>query len=266
MGVNETSIDEIYSLLEKLNFTKTEAAVYVDLLTHSSMNGYQIAKNLGMSRSSVYSALDNLYKKGIVFLLPGECQIYKAENPSVLINKMKDEFTKAADSLEKKLSTLEEENTEERFLNLQGYNNVVMKAKELLLSATEEVYINTDFDLQMFSSELIELGKRGVRVLVFTFSKLNIENLPIEIYSNEDLSCVGKQTRIMLVIDCKKTLVADAGPHRKEFFGTFTENTLLASVVSEHIHNDIYLLKLKKRRGENIIDKDILLNTLIEKR
>jgi sugar-specific transcriptional regulator TrmB len=36
-------------LLEKLNFSKTEAAVYIDLLKNSSSNGYKIAKNLNMS-------------------------------------------------------------------------------------------------------------------------------------------------------------------------------------------------------------------------
>jgi hypothetical protein len=40
----------------------------------------------------------------------------------------------------------------------------------------------------------------------------------------------------MLVVDCEKTLVADRGPHRKDFLGVFTDNVLLASIVSEYIH------------------------------
>lgn len=268
LGINQSNspLSEIYSLLKILNFTKTEAAVYVDLLRHSSSNGYQIAKNLSMSRSSVYSALDSLYKSGIVFLMPGESQVYIAENPSVLINKMKNKFVDAADSLEEKLSALGKDNIEERFLNIEGYDNVVSKAKELLLSAEKEIYMSTDFDLHIFYNELSKLTERGVRIIVFSFSKLDAGKLPIEIYSFENADCIGKQTRIMLVADCKKTLVADAGPHRKEFLGTFTENTLLASVISEHIHNDIYLLKLRKRTGKDIIDNDIKLGTMLEKR
>ncbi|SMC20785.1 Sugar-specific transcriptional regulator TrmB [Clostridium acidisoli DSM 12555] len=259
-------VDEILSLLKKLNFSKTEAAVYVDLLKNSSLNGYQIAKNLNISRSSVYSALDNLYKKGVVFLLPGDSQIYKAEDPSVLTNKMKDEFVEAADLLEIKLQQLKTTDSEERYLNIEGYNNVVAKVKELLLIAKKEVYINTDFDLQIFSKEFIELQKRSVRIIIFSFSKVNGENLPVEIYKHDDYNCFGKQTRIMLVVDCKKTLVADKGPNREEFLGTFTENALLTAVVSEHIHNDIYLLKLKKIYKKNLINKDIKLNTMFENR
>ena len=152
-------MDEIVSLLEKLNFSKTEAAVYINLLKNSSSNGYQIAKNLNMSRSSVYSALDNLYKKGIVFSLPGNSQIYKAEDPSTLTNKMKNEFVETADLLEIKLKELKNSDSEERYLNIAGYDNVISKAKELLLTAEKEVYINTDFDLQIFSREFNELKK-----------------------------------------------------------------------------------------------------------
>lgn len=259
-------MDEIISLLEKLNFTKTEAVVYINLLENSSLNGYKIAKNLNMSRSSVYSALDNLYKKGIVFLLPGDSQVYKAENPSVLINKMKNEFNETTNLLDSKLKNLEKSDSEERYVNIEGYANIIFKIKQLLLSAEKEIYINTDIDLSMFESEFVKITERGVRIIVFSFKKCILENIPMEIYTHGSSNCEGKETRIMLVVDCEKTLVADRGPHREEFLGVFTDNILLASIVSEHIHNDIYLLKLKKMYGENLINEDIKLNSILENR
>lgn len=259
-------MDETLGLLEKLNFTKTEGAVYIELLKNSCLSGYQVAKNLNISRSSVYSALDNLYKRGIVFLLPGNTQVYKAEDPKVLINKIKNDFNRSADLLEVRLKELKTNELEERYLNIEGYNNVISKVKELLLTAEKEVYINTDFNLSSFSEELIELKKRGVRVIVFSFSRINEENLPVEIYSHSQADCFNKETRMMLVIDCKKTLVADRGPHRETILGTFTENILLTSIVSEHIHNDIYLLKMKNKYGENLIKENIKLGTILENR
>lgn len=259
-------MDEIIRLLEKLNFSRTEAAVYINLLKSSSSNGYKIAKNLNMSRSSVYSALDNLYKKGIVFLLPGESQVYKAENPSVLISKMKNEFNETTNLLDYKLKDLEKSDSEERYVNIEGYDNVILKVKQLLLSAEKEVYINTDIELSRFESELVKIAERGVRIIVFSFKEITLKNIPIEIYTQSSSNCEGKETRIMLVVDCEKTLVADRGPHREAFLGVFTDNVLLASIVSEHIHNDIYILKLKKIYGENLIDDNIKLNTILENR
>lgn len=68
------------------------------------------------------------------------------------------------------------------------------------------------------------------------------------------------------MLDYEKTLVADKGPHREDFLGVFTDNILLDSIISEHIHNDIYLLKLKKLYGENLINEDSKLNTMLENR
>ncbi|WP_160679348.1 TrmB family transcriptional regulator [Clostridium sp. C8-1-8] len=259
-------MDEILSLLEKLNFSKNEAAIYIELIKNSSLNGYQIAKNLKLSRSSVYSALDNLYERGVIFLVPGDTQLYKAEDPTALTSKMKRDFVDTADLLENKLRNLKKVEVEERYLNIEGYENIVSKTKELLLAAEKEVYINTDFDLRKFSEEFEELKKKKVRTIVFSFSKNIDDNLPIELYTHSDEGCENKETRIMLVVDCKKTLVADRGPHREEFLGTFTDNTLFATIISEHIHNDIYLLKLKNKYEKNLINEDIKLNTILENR
>ncbi|MFW2491319.1 TrmB family transcriptional regulator [Clostridium chromiireducens] len=259
-------MDEIIRLLEKLNFSKTEAAVYIDLLKNSSSNGYKIAKNLNISRSSVYSTLDNLYKKGVIFLVPGDSQVYKAENPSVLMEKIKKEFNETTDSLTNKLKDLETCKVEERYINIVGYDNITLKIKQLLLEAKKEVYINTDINLSRFEDELSKIAERGVRIIVFSFKNQVLGDIPIEIYTHADLKCQGKETRMMLVIDCEKTLVADRGPHREEFLGVFTDNILLASIVSEHIHNDIYILKLKELYGENLINNDIKLNSILENR
>lgn len=44
------------------------------------------------------------------------------------------------------------------------------------------------------------------------------------------------------------------------------DNVLLASVVSKHIYNYIYLLKLRNKHEENLIKDDIKLNTMLENR
>ncbi|WP_105617684.1 TrmB family transcriptional regulator [Vallitalea okinawensis] len=257
-------MEKILSMLEKLNFTKTEAEVYVTLLTYPNQSGYQIAKKIKLSRSSIYAALDNLYKRGIVSLVPGDVSIYKAQNPEVLIDNMKKDFIQSADILKDELSKVNQKDTEERYLNIEGYDNIILKVKELLLMAEEEVYMNTDFNLQLFSKELRELKKRGVRIIVFSFSKFDTEDIPVEFYSHgiEVASC-GADTRMMLVVDYKKTLIAN-GENHQQFLGTFTDNKLLASIVAEHIHHDIYLLKLNKIYGKEVVDQSVLLNTLLE--
>lgn len=256
----------IVESLEKLNFSKSEAKIYICLLQNGNMTGYQIGKKINMSRSSVYSSLENLYRRGIVSLLPGDTSIYQAQDPEIIIDKLKKEFINSADLLKEELGKIEKKDKEERFLNIEGYKNIVEKAKEILLQAQKEVYINTDFDLKLFEKELNILRKKGVRVIVFSFSDLDIKGLDIELYSHMlDSESCGGNTRLMIVIDFHETLIANS-EDKNNFFGTFTQNKLLSSIVSEHIHNDIYILRLNEKYKKKLIDQEIMINTILEQR
>ena len=237
--------------LEALNFSKIQAQVYITLVKYSKLNGSQIAKMLNVSRSSVYSALNDLYNKGYVFLLPGESNEYAAQDPEVLLTQLAREYAQAADLVKEELARFKTDESPQEYYNIKGFQNFVLKTKELLSQAEKEVYMNTCFEPRMFAEELQTLAKRGVRVIVFTFSDVDPAGLPIEFYRRtlrED--CGGGHLRMMLVIDMKTALIA--GSYRGgDVTGTFTENRLLVDIVSEHIHLDIYLLKLQKKFGES---------------
>lgn len=263
--------DKLIQELEQLHFNKIEARVYIELLKYKELNGSQIAKKINASRSSVYSALNHLYQRGIVFLIPGDTQMYRAENPETLIEKLKAQFEEAANTLKDELLQLEEGEDDKNYYNLAGTQNFINKAKELLLGAEQEVYINTCLDLHIFRSELEQLGRRGVRIIVFTYDRMEAGGLPVELYRHPiedyDESQYRKdEIRLMLVVDLKTTLICSAPDEQTEMTGTFTENELLAHIVSEHIHHDIYLLKLKDKHHTELIDETIALNTLLERK
>ncbi|MCX7772611.1 MAG: hypothetical protein N2376_05800 [Clostridia bacterium] len=262
--------DKLIEKLEKLNFNVIEAKAYVMLVKHRELNGSQIAKKINASRSSVYAALNNLYKRGVVYLIPGETNLYRAESPDTLIEKIKRDFEDTTSTLKEDLLELEEGDYEKNYYNLKGTQNFIQKAKELLVKAQKEVYINTCIDLQLFKKELLEIAQRGVRTIVFTYSPIDVSGLPVELYRHPiaklDDSVQIDEVRLMLVVDLKDTLICSAKNHFEEMTGTFTENPLLANIVAEHIHHDIYLYKLKTRTHQELIDSSILLHSLLEKR
>lgn len=95
------------------------------------------------------------------------------------------------------------------------------------------------------------------------------KNLPIEIYRHpieayDDDVCKRSEVRLMIVIDLKYTLICSTNDKNIEMTGIFTENQLLANIIAEHIHNDIYLLKLKEKHKAELIDSDILINSMLE--
>ena len=263
--------EELIKKLEALNFNKIEAKVYIELVKCNELNGSQIAKKINASRSSVYLALDNLYKRGCVYLISGDTNMYIAEKPEILIEKMKSNFEETANIIKDELLELEQGDSQKNYYNLSGTQNFINKAKELLLYAEKEVYINTCIDLQIFKSEFETLNKKGVRIIIFTYKNMDVDNLPIELYHHsieayDEAEHKGDEIRLMMVIDLKYTLICSTNNENEEMTGTFTENQFLANIVSEHIHHDIYLLKLKERERKELIDEDILIGSLLEKR
>lgn len=255
----------IIDKLINLGFTRTEAEVYFTLLEESDITGYQIAKRLNVSRSSVYNSLESLYRKGAVVLIPGEVNIYRPENPEILLDNLKNRFVESSSVLLDEISKLKPNNKINRYINIDGLDNLIFKTKELLKTAKAEVIINTDFDINIFADEIDSLTNKGVRVIVFSFDDLKINNELVEIYSHKrNIDDQYKRNRIMLVIDMTTTLVGGRDGYNT-FLGTYTDNKLFTSIVSEHIHHDIYLLKLKQKDNTVIFDDSIKIDSLQEK-
>ncbi|MDF2820640.1 MAG: putative transcriptional regulator [Clostridiales bacterium] len=255
---------EIIDCLTKLNFTKLEAQVYLVLLESGPLSGYQVAKKIEISRSSIYNALDHMYEKGIVMLLSDKTSTYVAEKPETLFNKLNYEYIENSKKAIRGLTELFETKHEERHSNFKGFESAIFKTKELLNAAESEVYINMDFDLSYFREELVSLNKRGVRIVVFSFYQINTTNIDIELYShNRPVNPTTSPSRLMIVVDNKVTLLADTYKERATWLGTITNNSLMVSIIAEHIHNDIYLLKLRNNYGF-IFDDKVSLHTKFE--
>lgn len=257
-------MEALIEQLIELKFTRTEASVYIMLVKYGRLSGYKVAKLLGIARSTVYSALDSLYERGCIYLIPGEAKEYEPKNPELMIEDLKREFLSTADKLKEALIHIEEDNTDKHFINIKGIDNIISKTKELLLLAQKEVYISTDFELTEFEAEFNKLTDRGVRIIVFTFSNQECSRFPVEVYSEYPKGFHGRTTRLMLVVDFEKTLLAGY-EEGNSYIGTFTDNKLLAHIASEHIHHDIYLLRLKNKYKKDLVEKDIFIQTLAER-
>ncbi len=257
--------EELYLNLEKFGFSKMESIIYVELLKNKCMTGYQIAKNLNIARASVYPVLEELLKKGAVLLISGEPNQYRAEEPVTLISRMNSEYNKRAELLKKGLSEINKSDSGKKYVNIEGMENIIAKVKEMLLRSNREVYINTDFELEYFKSEFEILKERGVRIILFTFANIETKEFPLEIYHNKIETSKCKNKIIMMVSDMNMALTAGV-EENGEFIGTVSENRLFTKIIAEHIHHDIYLLNLKNKNGKDMIEKDILIGSIQEKR
>ncbi|AFG38727.1 TrmB family transcriptional regulator [Spirochaeta africana] len=251
--------------LERFQFSRMEAQVYVCLVQHGRLNGSQIARQLHCSRSSVYSALNNLYSRGAVTMLTGEPTEYAAEDPDALFSLLQQQYTRALTRVRSELKQSMQGAAEQQYHNLRGSENCLQKARELISRSRSEVLLHTNLDINLLADAIRTTAEHGTRVVVFSFIPLQRSDLPIELYLDTKFG-VDKtpDKRLLLVCDHRSALIAGGQPEGS-FVGTFSGNPLLVSIIAEHIHHDVYLYKLSRQLGRNVVDPSIQLDSLLER-
>lgn len=281
--MDSVSIDALVSL----GFTQTEAKVYCAMVPKESANGYQIAKTLNLSRSSVYSALENLLEKGAIHSIPGKVNEYTVVEPDLLLEKIISNYKKNAEIAKESLNNLAVKgNNRNFFLNIQGLKNIFDNIHVMIHKAEKEILISSSMDLKPIKDELNDAVKRGVRVIVFSMIKLNLYDMNIEFYGGSHDVEKSSEQRFSIVVDNSACLVCSndkqefitfkqfmnenggslLSTEEKDFLGMQSTNRLMVNIIQEHFHFDVYLHKLLlKNNGERIITHDIQIGTLMER-
>lgn len=256
-------VKELEKTLENLGFSPLESKLYLVLTDKGTLSPYQLAKQVNISRSSVYNALEHMYEKGMVERIAGETLSYKAQNTDVLLNKLNLQFSKNLRAAKKNLQQFKESSYKEQFANLNGAETILCKARELIRNTEKELYISTDFPLSPIETELNETKSS---VTVFSFYDLDVPK-NIRFYSHRrPITTQHIPSRFALVCDAERILLADIQPERDAWNGVITNNRLMIQMISEHIHNDIYLLKIKERYGKTIYSDSLFIQTGFENR
>lgn len=249
-------MDTIRRSLEGVGFSPLEVSIYLILLDNGIMSPYQIAKKVDISRSSIYNALEHMVNKGMVEVIPEDTVMYIAKEPEVLLDKVESDYKKNISNAKNGLKSYLETRYEEKSALIKGYDNVISKMKYIINNAEDEVFINTDVELDIFEDEFRCAIERNVRVIVFSFVKSYSAISEVEIYSHDrERRADNTDSRIMIVADDKLVMIADADNARGNWSGTVSNNKLMKDVVREHIHNDIYMLKLRNIYGKEIYQK-----------
>ncbi len=242
--------EQIISTLINLNFSRLEAEIYIALLK-GEMSGYQISKKIEIARPSVYAALEHMFEKGIVQKVQGSSSEYKAQPPQIIFKKLSKEFSENAIFAEQTLTQYSENYFENRLSTIKGIKTIIEYAKDMIIKAQKEVFINTDLELSIFKTEIEKASENGTEITIFSFYEPDIE-LPCKIFTHNRQN-KHTASRLMLSYDESETLIANSDSSG-EWLASVTNNPLLVEIITEHIHNDIYLLKLRNEYGSEIYE------------
>lgn len=217
--------------------TRQEALIYVELLVKGKQTGYEIAKETGISRSNVYSVLAALAEKGAAYVIEESAKRYipvKAEEfCGNCIRRMQEE----QEWMERNLPQKKAET--EGYITIEGEQNILDKAKNLIAQAGERVYLScTAGYLDAFRQALEELVKKKRKVVILTDAPYELKDAIF--YQTEE-----KGQQIGLIVDSKSVL---SGEYGKGSLNTclYSGQKNFVTVFKNAMANEIKLIQLQK--------------------
>ena len=149
--------------LKELGFTGAEASCYLALVAHGPVNGSQLSRIAGVSRSKVYEILGRMVNQG--YAVEVEDGLYSPLPPQELSRRMRSHFEVNLKAFEQQIQSAAQQYTYDYVWTVRGYAGALAKALEMISSARDEIYIRFS---QEEAGELLEalLAARERGVLI----------------------------------------------------------------------------------------------------
>lgn len=246
------------ALIERLlqfGLGRQEAGLYLCLLRHGGLTGYEVAKLTGISRSNVYNGLALLVEHGAAYVQEGASTRY---TPVALEEFCENRLRhlKEAEAFLLKHSP-KEVKASEGYLTIEGYTHICDKIRNMLLGAEQRIYFSAKAGfLQLWQKELESILEREIKVVL-----ISTETPPMlrgggklwkrVIFYQADAGTDGEDTwedrdrQIRLIADSTYALTGEVTESGTDTC-LYSAQRNFVNVFKEAMKNEIELIRLKK--------------------
>lgn len=245
--------ENVVAKMRELGFTANEAKAYVTLLKNSPSTRYELSKSSGIPRSAIYDVISRLENIGAVSAIYSEPERYIPLPPDELFNLLEKRFESSIEDLRSELKNIETTIEPGNLWNILGYKNMLIKAKELINTAEKSIYINTwNREYLHLREELLAAEKRGVAIIVFSFTQIDKDFNNILSYHipEEKLETIWVH-KLILIRDREELLMGEADDKVKKHIA-WTKNSAIVSTALDALVLDITLYG--SRFNEDIVN------------
>ncbi len=157
-------MDGVIEKLKRIGLTEYEAKAYLALLNTHLSTATQVSDKSGVPRTRIYNVLESLAQKGWVRIYSGVPLLFKAVDPMVVFEQVKEDYTTFLDAaqatLKEKVNNMKEKFVIKKFdIGLDGLKQEVKKAKTVEINNATAGFIKKISDAFKPDAE--------VRVLLF---------------------------------------------------------------------------------------------------
>ena len=152
--------------LQQLGFSEYETKTYIALLQQHPLNGYTLAKRSGVPRANIYSVLQKLEERGAVIpITVDEGVVYSPISPDDLIGRLGSRLNEVLTSAQRELKALATPIEQTYVQNVQGSDQLLEHARELIDNAHERLQIALwQPEAHVLADSLAQAQSRGVQI------------------------------------------------------------------------------------------------------
>lgn len=233
--------------LQQLGFTAYEAMAYISLLEYHPVTRYELSKNSGVPRSAIYNVISRLEELGAVSPQSTEPEKYIPLSPDKLFELLRRRFDLRIEKAQKSLKDYEFQIIPDHLWNVVGYDNMILKARELIHGARQSIYLSVwQREYKHLEKELSFALTRGVETYLHSFTSLNeIPGACIYSYGldERELEKIWAH-KIILITDKNDLMMGEADTLQKKKI-IWTSNRALLDIALNHIILDITIYGIR---------------------
>ena len=239
------TIEQIAEKMMELGFTKYEALAYITLVQENPATRYEISKRSGVPRSAIYNIIQRLENKGLVNALATKPESYVPLPPDHMLNYLENQYRQRLEDFKKSLSRLKNDFEPGQLWNITGYDNMILKAREMIQRASKSLYLSIwNRELKILRRELEAAVERGVKVVIFSFTRIPRIGLTFSYELNErELERVWVH-KLILIRDFEELIMGEANNQIPKK-AAWTFNDAIIGIAANHIILDITLYGLR---------------------
>ena len=229
-------------LLTQFNLTRQEAAIYLTLLSESDMNGYEVAKRTGISRSNTYTSLAALVEKGAAYVIEGAATRYTPVPVQEFCDNKVRKLRETVDDLLRSIPRKREET--EAYITIKGREHIYDKMRNMVQDAKERVYISAS--RQIIGTILPEIKngiERGIKVVLITDEPLDLDGATVYLAEKS-------RQQIRLIADSSNVLTGDVEDGSNSTC-LYSRKKNLIDLLKDSLKNEIKFIEMTK--GSNRI-------------
>lgn len=244
----------IVQRLGELGMSTYEAKAYLALVTGGRpLNGYEVAKNSGVPRSTVYETLGKLVNRGAAFeaRTSQDSTCYLALPPKALLGRISRDFEESLHALEADLPLLAAPPEAHLIHNIVAYEPLIERCEDLIRDARRELFVSIwPEELARLRPLLTEASDRGVDVtmLVFGEDPEPIGHTYRHRFSPPDfvLNYLGYRLFVVVSDDTQSVV---GGSRGADAWGVYTDNPAVVMLSMEYVRHDIAMQLLGSQFG-----------------